>query len=94
MNLEPSPPASDRLVRIAYVAQLLDKSARQVWCDDLAGKLPAPVRIGRAVRWRLDELQAWRAAGCPPRDEWAVRWQAIQDANAKGRLLTSRPFAR
>ncbi len=37
-----------------------------------AGRTPAPVRIGRACRWRRDELTAWVAAGCPPRDRWTA----------------------
>jgi excisionase family DNA binding protein len=34
------------------------------------GKIPAPVRIGRAVKWRLTEIDAWIKAGCPPRAKW------------------------
>src|SRR5262245_11866299 len=36
-----------------------------------AGQIPLPVRLGRRCpRWRADELRAWTAAGCPPRDVW------------------------
>ncbi len=38
-----------------------------------AGKTPAPVRLGRSVKWRRDELVAWIAAGCPARDKWDKR---------------------
>jgi excisionase family DNA binding protein len=93
MNLEPSPAVVDRLIRIDEVANRVGISVRQAWRHDRAGKLPAPVRLGRSVRWRNSEINAWIAAGCPPRDEWAVRWQALQSANAMGRLLTSRPLA-
>ena len=34
------------------------------------GRMPAPIRIGRAVRWGYDELRAWVAAGCPQKDLW------------------------
>jgi len=29
-----------------------------------------PVRLGRAVRWRAEELRAWVEKGCPPRARW------------------------
>lgn len=32
-----------------------------------AGRAPAPVRVGGTVRWRVDQIHAWVAAGCPPR---------------------------
>lgn len=44
---------------------------RASWYKAVAGgKAPASVRIGRMVRWRLEEIEAWIAAGCPPRDKW------------------------
>jgi predicted DNA-binding transcriptional regulator AlpA len=88
-----TPAPDDRLLRAEELGELLGMSERNVWRLDLSGKLPAPVRIGRAVRWRHNEVQAWLAAGCPPRDEWAVRWEAWCEAQANGRLLSSRPLA-
>jgi excisionase family DNA binding protein len=35
-----------------------------------AGKTPMPVRFGRAVRWRRDDLKAWLDAGAPSRAKW------------------------
>jgi len=37
-----------------------------------AGRIPEPLRFGRAVRWRVDELRAWLDAGAPSRDRWAA----------------------
>lgn len=34
------------------------------------GALPAPVRLGRSVRWSRLELGAWIAAGCPAATLW------------------------
>ena len=34
------------------------------------GKVPMPVRLGGSVRWRVEELRAWIAAGMPSRREW------------------------
>lgn len=42
-----------------------------------AGKLPAPVRLGRCLRWRADEITAWLAAGCPARSVWT--WEAASN---------------
>ena len=44
---------------------------------DAAGFVPAPVRIGRSTFWRVNELKAWIAAGCPQRGTW----NAIQGGN-------------
>jgi conjugative relaxase-like TrwC/TraI family protein len=29
------------------------------------GVVPEPVRLGRTVRWRLEDIHSWIAAGCP-----------------------------
>jgi len=42
------------------------------------GKLPRPLKIGGAVRWRLDEIRAWLAAGCPNRQEWETTCRVTQ----------------
>jgi predicted DNA-binding transcriptional regulator AlpA len=55
------------------LAKLLCAGIRTVRTWDAAGKLPAPVRIGGRVVWRVDEIRAWLAAGAPCRDEWETR---------------------
>ena len=41
----------------------------RTWCRlDATGRCPAPVRIGKRVLWRLSDLAAWTAAGCPCRE--------------------------
>ncbi len=53
-------------------AELCDCSERR-WRDWHAlGLIPTPVRIGRAVFWRVDELHAWVEAGCPNRKKWTA----------------------
>lgn len=52
------------------LAALLGLSVRTVRRLDASGKLPCSVRIGGAVRWRRDEIEAWLAAGCPDRQKW------------------------
>lgn len=69
--------APDRLALPAPdTAKLLGISERHLWSLSASGRLPAPIRLGRSVRWRLDELRAWLDAGCPPRD----RWEAMRGA--------------
>lgn len=46
------------------VSKQLQVSVRTVWRLRSAGKLPKPVEVGGAVRWRNDEFQKWVAEGC------------------------------
>lgn len=55
------------------VAAVLSVSPRHIWKLNATGAIPAPIRLGRAVRWRADELRAWLAAGCPSREAWEAR---------------------
>lgn len=53
------------------LAEELALSRKTIDRMDAAGKLPRALRIGaRAKRWRREEIQAWLAAGGPPREEW------------------------
>ncbi len=40
---------------------------------DRSGRTPAPVRIGRSLYWRPNELSAWVEAGCPDRATWVAQ---------------------
>lgn len=35
-----------------------------------SGRALRPIRLGRRVLWRRAELDAWLAAGAPPREHW------------------------
>lgn len=62
------PPTAGPLVLSARdLAALLRLGLRTIRSMDAAGKLPAPVRVGGSVRWRLDEIRAWLDAGAPDR---------------------------
>ena len=54
------------LLDAKQVATLLRISKNMIWKLHSAGKLPTPVRLGRCVRWRRDEIVSWVARGCPP----------------------------
>jgi excisionase family DNA binding protein len=56
------------LLTVNQVAEVLAVSIRQVWRLNATGRLPAPVRLGRSVRWRSAELEDWISAGCPAND--------------------------
>ena len=58
------------LMTAVDLARELQVSLRTVRRMDLEGHIPQPVHVGRAVRWRRDELAAWLRAGCPRRDRW------------------------
>ena len=74
----------DARERLAYtrddVAGLLQVSLRHVAAMNSSGRLPRPIRLGRAVRWLADELHAWLEAGAPARD----RWEALKAAKRTG----------
>jgi len=40
-------------------------SSRQIWRLNDMGRMPAPVRIGKSVRWSHSVLSKWIADGCP-----------------------------
>jgi predicted DNA-binding transcriptional regulator AlpA len=58
------------LLTVTATAKLLGMSEKALRRADQTGKVPAPVRIGRNVRWRLAELARWAEADCPDRETW------------------------
>ena len=71
---QPPPQDHGLLIDTRQTAQLLNVSHRTVWSMQRDGKMPKPIRIGRAVRWGYEEIKQWVNAGCPQRDEWEKRW--------------------
>jgi excisionase family DNA binding protein len=55
------------LLTAKAVGQLLSLSKRTVSRLQSAGKLPAAVRVGGAVRWRYGDIERWIDQGCPER---------------------------
>ena len=39
-------------------------------------QVPRPIRLASRVLWSVEELRAWVAAGCPPRDRWEAKRNA------------------
>ena len=53
------------LLTVKEVAEMLGLSERTVYRLADMGKMPRPVKIGAAVRWRRSELDTWIEDGCP-----------------------------
>lgn len=67
----PSPETNGHaLLTAGQAAARCGKTARTWRTWDAAGAIPRPVRIGRSLLWRADELRDWIAAGCPDRATW------------------------
>ncbi len=71
--MSPSASVDPLLLTALQAAALCGKSPRTWRSWHSAGWVPAPLRIGRSLLWRRDELIAWVAAGCPTRDAWRFR---------------------
>ncbi len=53
------------MLTVDEVAKLLACSGRHVYRLVDAGHMPAPVRLGRAVRWPRIAIETWIIEGCP-----------------------------
>jgi len=53
------------LITVEDVANLMQVSTRTIWRLLSAGKIPTPLRIGKSVRWRTNQIENWIEAGCP-----------------------------
>jgi predicted DNA-binding transcriptional regulator AlpA len=54
-----------RLIDAKVAAHRLGISIRTLRRLSDAGNGPRPIRVGRCLRWRSDQLTAWINAGCP-----------------------------
>ena len=71
MIADAAAPTDNRIaIGAAAAAEMFSFSERHWRQLDVEGKVPAPRRLGRSVRWDVAELQRWSAAGCPDRVEW------------------------
>lgn len=58
------------LVDVKELARLLGCATRSVYKMRAAGQLPQPRRLGRMLRWSLDDVRSWIEDGCkPPKGE-------------------------
>ena len=58
------------LLSVREVAGRLKVSSRQIWKLLSSGRFPKPVRLGRSVRWRAEDIARWVELDCPSRDRF------------------------
>lgn len=63
-------PLKGPVLTAKQLADILSISTRTVWRFDSAGFMPKPIRLGKTVRWKAEEVTAWIEAGCPVRSVW------------------------
>ena len=56
-----------QLLTAKQLGGLLSLSKRQIFRLSSCGKLPAPIRIGGAVRWSSETIRRWLSLGAPDR---------------------------
>jgi predicted DNA-binding transcriptional regulator AlpA len=72
MNTQPTPTSEPLLLNARQAAALCGKAVRTWRTWHASGLIPRPVRIGRSMLWRADELRAWIAADCPNQQQWNI----------------------
>lgn len=72
-----SHPQDQLALSASELASQLGISRAHVWKLASLGRLPAPVRLGRSVRWDKGTILAWLAAGAPAQELWE-RMQAAE----------------
>ncbi len=55
-----------RLCDVRDLEVILKKSARSIFRDADAGRMPWGYKIGASRRWDIGEIEQWIAAGCQP----------------------------
>ncbi len=60
------PEVAAQLIGIEEFAAMIACSTQHVRRLADAGQCPAPIRLGRAVRWRRVVVDEWIASGCQP----------------------------
>jgi len=63
-------PVIESLLRVPEAAQLAGVSQRTFWKLISTGRTPETVRIGRSVRLRASDIDAWIRLGCPSREQF------------------------
>ena len=64
MSDSAAPPDAE-LLTAQQVSTMVNMGHRTWWRLVASGRAPAPVRLGRIVRWRRRELMEWIEADCP-----------------------------
>ncbi len=71
-----TPSEPQQLVTPADLGAMIRIGRSKLYDMKASGQLPRPVKIGRCVRWRLSDINAWIATGCPSGE----RFEAMRKA--------------
>ena len=52
------------LLNVDEVANILGICSRTVWRLHDSGQMPQCIRLGRSVRWRRSDIEAWVGSNC------------------------------
>jgi predicted DNA-binding transcriptional regulator AlpA len=56
----------ERLLTLEELQTRVKRGASTIRKDCREGRMPAPFRIGRELRWHAVVIEQWLASGCPP----------------------------
>jgi prophage regulatory protein len=68
--------STEKMLTAQAVSERLSLSKRQVFRLNSSGKIPAPVRIGGAVRWSEKTISDWLQMGAPDRKSFEAMQRA------------------
>ena len=63
--MKTKPQTAPKLLTVPEVAEICGIAPETVRRMTDRGAMPKPVRLGRAVRYRLADLEDWIQSGCP-----------------------------
>ena len=66
----------NQLLTAKQVGLMLALSKRQIFRLNSAGRLPRPLKIGGAVRWKLVDIALWQDLNCPDRAAFEAQQKA------------------
>ncbi len=81
---ETVPTISGSMVGAVEAARICGISRTTWYSLKAAGRVPAPVHLGRRVLWRREELHDWMTAGCPPLYQWQRSKEQHTRASRRG----------
>lgn len=58
------------LLKSPEVAKMLGISEQHLFRLNAAKKIPAPIKLGKSIRWRKAELINWISSGAPDLKQW------------------------
>jgi predicted DNA-binding transcriptional regulator AlpA len=72
------PSDNSYLLNLEQMAGILQKGIDTVYRWIELGKVPKPIRLGKAPMWVRQDVYDWLAAGSPSASEWQARRAAAR----------------